>query len=62
MGANVAITQKRPRRLPLPLSWNEIRARALVFSREWVDESSEDAEGKSFWDGFFTERIDGACG
>lgn len=37
----------------MPLSWNEIRARALVFSREWTDESSEDAEGKSFWDGFF---------
>jgi len=37
----------------MPLSWNEIRARALVFSREWADESSEDAEGKSFWDGFF---------
>ena len=53
MGANVAITQKRPRRLPMPLSWNEIRARALAFSREWADESSEDAEGKSFWDGFF---------
>jgi len=53
MGANVAILQKRPRRLPMPLSWNEIRARALVFSREWADESSEDAEGKSFWDGFF---------
>jgi len=53
MGANAAIPTKRPRRLPMPLSWNEIRARALVFSREWVDESSEDAEGKSFWDGFF---------
>lgn len=53
MGANVSILQKKPRRLPMPLSWNEIRARALVFSREWADESSEDAEGKSFWDGFF---------
>jgi hypothetical protein len=53
MGANAAIPAKRQRRLPMPLSWNEIRARALVFSREWADESSEDAEGKSFWDGFF---------
>jgi len=53
MGTNVAIPTKRPRRLPMPLSWNEIRARALTFSREWVDESSEDAEGKSFWDGYF---------
>src|SRR3990172_10031215 len=53
MVANGAILRKRSRRLPMPLSWNEIRARALTFSREWADESSEDAEGKSFWDGFF---------
>lgn len=37
----------------MPLSWNEIRDRALAFSREWSDETSEDAEAKSFWDGFF---------
>lgn len=37
----------------LPLSWNEIRDRAIAFSREWADERSEDAEAKSFWDGFF---------
>ncbi|WP_374473372.1 class I SAM-dependent DNA methyltransferase [Arenimonas sp.] len=37
----------------MPLSWNEIRDRALKFSREWADEASEDAEAKSFWDGFF---------
>lgn len=37
----------------MPLSWNEIRDRALIFSREWADEQSEDAEAKSFWDGFF---------
>jgi len=37
----------------MPLSWNEIKDRALRFSREWTDESSEDAEAKSFWDGFF---------
>ncbi len=37
----------------MPLSWNEIRDRALAFSREWPDETSEDAEAKSFWDGFF---------
>lgn len=37
----------------MPLSWNEIRDRALTFSREWADEQSEDAEAKSFWDGFF---------
>jgi hypothetical protein len=38
---------------PMPLSWNEIKDRALRFSREWADEASEDAEAKSFWDGFF---------
>jgi hypothetical protein len=37
----------------MPLSWNEIRANAIAFSREWKDESSEDAEAKSFWDAFF---------
>jgi hypothetical protein len=37
----------------MPLSWNEIKDRALAFSKEWVDEGSEDAEAKSFWDAFF---------
>lgn len=37
----------------MPLSWNEIKDRALKFSREWGDESSEDAEAKSFLDAFF---------
>lgn len=37
----------------MPLSWNEIKSRALLFSNEWKDERSEDAEAKSFWDGFF---------
>ncbi|MGB3748516.1 MAG: DNA methyltransferase [Rhodanobacter sp.] len=37
----------------MPLSWNEIKDRALRFSREWQHESSEGAEAKSFWDGFF---------
>jgi hypothetical protein len=36
-----------------PISWNEIRERARAFARDWADESSEDAEAKSFWDGFF---------
>lgn len=35
------------------LSLNEIRSRALAFAREYADESSEDAEAKSFWDDFF---------
>jgi len=37
----------------MPLSWNEIRDRAVAFSREWKDETSEDAEAKTFWDDFF---------
>jgi hypothetical protein len=37
----------------MPLSLNEIRDRALAFSNEWADEINEDAEAKSFWDGFF---------
>jgi hypothetical protein len=37
----------------MPISWNEIRTRSLAFSKEWAGESSEDAEAKSFWDGFF---------
>ena len=37
----------------MPLSWNEIKDRALQFSREWADESAEDAEAKSFLDAFF---------
>ncbi len=35
------------------ISWNEIRSRATTFAKEWENESSEDAEAKSFWDGFF---------
>ena len=37
----------------MPISWNEIKDRALKFSHEWADEASEDAEAKSFWDAFF---------
>lgn len=37
----------------MPLSWNEIKSRAITFSKEWENESSEDAEAKSFWDDFF---------
>lgn len=38
----------------MPLSWNEIRARAIKFSKEWDSEHSEDAESKSFIDGLFS--------
>jgi hypothetical protein len=37
----------------MPLSWNEIRSRALEFSRKWEQESSERAEAQSFWNDFF---------
>ena len=37
----------------MPLSWNEIKSRSIAFSKQWENESSEDAEAKSFWDGFF---------
>ncbi len=37
----------------MPLSWNEIKTRAIGFANEWADEASEDAEAKSFWDAFF---------
>lgn len=38
----------------MPLSWNEIKNRALAFSKEWAGETSETAEAKSFWDAFFS--------
>lgn len=37
----------------MPLSWNEIKSRAIAFAKEWEHETSEDAEAKSFWDDFF---------
>jgi hypothetical protein len=37
----------------MALSWNEIKSRAIHFSNEWENETSEDAEAKSFWDDFF---------
>ena len=37
----------------MPLSWNEIKARALTFSRTWADADSEDSEAKPFWMDFF---------
>lgn len=37
----------------MPLSWNEIKTRAVAFSKKWEDESSERAEAQSFWNDFF---------
>lgn len=35
------------------MSWNEIRDRAIRFSREWRGERREEAEKQSFWNEFF---------
>ena len=37
----------------MALSWNEIKDRALKFSKEWENETSEEAEAKSFLESFF---------
>ncbi len=37
----------------MPLSWPEIRTRAVAFSKKWEAETSERAEAQSFWNDFF---------
>ena len=37
----------------MPLSWNEIKSRALAFSKHWADASNEGGEGKPFLIAFF---------
>jgi len=37
----------------MPLSWNEIRARAAVFSKDWKDAHYEKGETQSFYNDFF---------
>ena len=37
----------------MPLSWNEIRHRAIGFSKEWKGETREAAERQSYWNEFF---------
>jgi hypothetical protein len=37
----------------MALSWNEIKDRALAFSKEWGEEEREHAESQSFWNDFF---------
>ena len=37
----------------MPLSWNEIKSRALTFSRAWDDAANEDSQAKPFWIDFF---------
>ena len=42
----------------MPLSWNEIRSRAIGFSRDWTArelpaKGAEKAEAQTFWNEFF---------
>jgi hypothetical protein len=37
----------------MALSWNEIKHRALAFSRTWADAAHEDSQAKPFWIAFF---------
>jgi len=37
----------------MALSWNEIKSRAIGFSKEWKSEEREHAESQSFWNDFF---------
>ena len=37
----------------MTLSWNEIKDRAVKFSKEWADTSNEDADAKPFLVEFF---------
>jgi len=37
----------------MPLSWNEIRHRAIAFSKDWQAETREAAEHQTFWNEFF---------
>ena len=35
----------------MPINWNEIKSWALSFSKEWANDTTEDAEAKLFSDG-----------
>ena len=37
----------------MPLSWNEIKSRAIAFAKEWADAGNERAEAQPFWIDFF---------
>jgi hypothetical protein len=37
----------------MPLSWNEIRHRAIAFSKDWTGIAREQAEKQTFWNEFF---------
>jgi hypothetical protein len=35
------------------LNWNEIKSRALQFSKTWADACNEDSQANPFWIDFF---------
>ena len=43
----------------MPLSWNEIKGRAIAFAKAWGDASDERAQSQSFWIEFFA--VFGLC-
>jgi hypothetical protein len=49
----VIILPNTPTTIAMPISWNEIKSRALTFSRTWADAANEDSQGKPFWIDFF---------
>ena len=53
IATSVAFPRWQNKTSAMPLSRNEIKHRAIAFSKEWKGETREDAEAKSFWDAFF---------
>ena len=47
------LNEKCCKYISMALSWNEIKDRALKFSKEWTDSSNEEADAKPFLDAFF---------
>jgi hypothetical protein len=43
----------------MPLSWKDIQANALAFSRKWKDATDESADAQSFLNDFF--EVFGIC-
>jgi hypothetical protein len=41
----------------MPLSWPEVRHRAIACSREWQGETREAAERQSFWNDFSRPQV-----
>ena len=39
----------------MPLSWNEIKGRAIAFAKEWGQAGDERAQAQSFWIEFFAD-------